>query len=217
MTTLTSQTPAAPRLRGRIHQASVPFAIAAGAVLAALAPSHRRTAVLVYAVSLTALFAVSASYHRCWAGRAKAVLRRADHSTILVFTAGTFTPLAVSATTGRVRVLLLVAMWAAAAIGVTIRMRWHHATSGWCALVYAAVGVSAVSVLPAVWQRTGVAAFTLIAAGGVAYLVGAVDARRRPDPRPAVFGYHEVFHALTVLAAALHYVGISLVVLTTPA
>lgn len=208
-----------PRLRGHLHRACAPVALAGGVVLAILAPSHRRLAVLVYAVSMTALFTISATYHcGTWAARVRAALRRADHSTILVFIAGTFTPLAVTETHGRLRVLLLACMWGAAAAGVAVRMVWHHATSAWTAAVYAVVGISSASVLPMVWERSGVAPFLLLAVGGLTYLVGAVVyARRRPDPRPTVFGYHEVFHVLTVIAAALQYAGISLVVLSTPA
>ena len=172
----------------------------------------------MYAVALTALFGVSAAYHRGrWGDRVQAMLRRADHSTILVFIAGTFTPLAVTVTHGRALVLLLIGMWSAAAIGVAIRMVWHHVKPSAVAWVYAAVGLSAVSVLPALFCRGGVASFVLFVLGGIGYLAGAmVYARRRPDPSPTVFGFHEVFHSLTVVAAALQFTGLTLAVLGTP-
>jgi hemolysin III len=209
----------APRLRGRIHQAAVPVSLLAGAGLYLAASSGaRRSAVLVYGISLAVLFAVSACYHRAPVGdRLRSVLRRADHSTILIFIAGTFTPLAVGVTNGFTRWLLLGVVWGAAFAGIVIRQLMQQAPPGATAIVYAAVGLSAASVLPAILHRTGASAFVLVLLGGVVYLVGAVVyAKQRPDPRPSVFGYHEVFHALTVLAAALQYAGVGLVILTTP-
>lgn len=165
-------------------------------------------------MALLALFSVSAAYHRWrWGQRGKALLRRADHSTILVFIAGTFTPVTVATTAGAERLILLTAMWAAAGLGMTIRMVWHNARAGAIAAVYSLVGLCGIGVLPALLGHSGPAAFVLFTAGGVIYLLGAtVYARRSPDPRPAVFGYHEVFHSLTVLATALQYVAVSLAV-----
>jgi hemolysin III len=204
-----------PRLRGVLHAGAFPVAIAAGGVLIALAPTATaRFAAAVYAVTSALLFGVSAAYHRGhFSGRARDVLHRLDHANIYLIIAGTYTPFALLALRGDARTAVLAVIWAGAAAGVAFRVLWLSAPRWLYTLLYIVLGWTAVFVLPQLLRGAGAAALVLLLAGGVLYsLGGLVYGLRRPDPYPGWFGFHEVFHALTVAAYITQYVAVSLVV-----
>jgi hemolysin III len=205
---------AKPHLRGWLHLGAFPLALAGGALLTVLAPPGSvRTAVAVFAASATLLFGVSALYHRrTWGPRAHGVLKRLDHANIFLIIAGTYTPFAVLLLpAGPARVLLWV-IWSGAIGGVAFRVLWVGAPRWLYVPVYIALGWVAVVYLPA-FAKAGPAVLTLVVAGGLLYtLGGVVYGLRRPDPSPRWFGFHEVFHALTVLAFAAHCTGLAVAV-----
>jgi hemolysin III len=207
--------PDRPLLRGRFHQWAAVYALGAGTALVALAPTAQaRVAAGIYAVSLAVLFGISATYHRFrWRPEVSAWLRRADHASIFVLVGGTYTPLALLRLGDGEGVRLLVAVWTGAALGVLVSLFWPSAPRALNAAIAVAVGWTIAPFLGEV--RRSLAAFQLwlLVAGGVAYTLGAiVYALRRPDPLPRVFGFHEVFHALTLLGAFLHLVAIASIV-----
>ena len=207
MQTAVETVPAKPLLRGVSHQAAAVAALLAWAAIAAVAPtSAARAAAHVYAASLFALFAVSATYHRpTWSPRARAWMRRLDHSAIFVLIAGTYTPLCLLLG-GRRGSALLAAVWIGAAAGIARSVLWVRAPKLLVAILYVALGWAVLPVLPAVRTAVGTGGLTLLAAGGVAYTIGAaVYVTRWPNPWPRVFGYHEVFHALVIVAAVCHF------------
>jgi hemolysin III len=201
-----------PRLRGVSHQYAFFVALAAGAALVVLARGgEARAAVAVYALSLSAMFGASALYHRIdWQPRPRAWLRRLDHSMIFVLVAGTYTPFAVLVLAPALGWTLLGVVWGGALAGIALSLLWVDAPRWLSAAVYVALGWVAVVGLPQLWDRAGAMAVALLATGGVLYTVGAiVYARRRPDPSPRVFGYHEVFHVLVIAAAAVHFAAVA--------
>jgi hemolysin III len=196
-----------PLLRGVSHEVAAFLAFAAWMGLLTVAPAGRaRAAAGVYGATLFALFAVSALYHRpTWGTRARLLMRRLDHSAIFLLVAGTYTPFCLLLG-GIMGHALLAGIWAAALLGVLQSIFWVGAPRPLVALFYLALGWAAVPIMPALRDVLGGAAIALLAAGGLAYTLGAVIyAVRRPDPFPAVFGYHEIFHALVIVAAACHY------------
>jgi len=196
-----------PLLRGVSHEIAAFVAALAGFALVRAAPSARAAAgAAVYAATLTTLFAVSALYHRpTWKPRARALLRRFDHSAIFLLIAGTYTPFCLLLG-GRAGLLLLAAVWSGAALGVAQAIFWLHAPKPLLAALCVALGWMIVPLLPQLRAAVGTSGVALLFAGGLAYTAGAiVYATRRPDPAPRVFGYHEVFHALVVAAAVCHY------------
>jgi hemolysin III len=202
-----------PMLRGTLHRWSVPVFVVSTAVLAVRADTGgQRAAVIVYGVCVSAMLAVSGTYHaRRLYHRERRLLRRVDHTMILVATAGTYTAVIVLALDGATRVVLLVVAWALVLVGAGIRMLWLDAPSGLIALVYLVAGWQIVLDLPAYVGALSAAELTLLAAGGVCYSLGAVVyALRRPNPWPVVFGYHELFHVLVVLGAMCHCVAVLL-------
>jgi len=209
-----------PRLRGWLHLASAPLTLAAGVVLIVLSPTAAtRLGSVVYVASSVLLFSVSATYHRGrWSPRVTGVLRRLDHANIFLLIAGTYTPFSLLLLRGTDRVVMLTVIWAGALLGVGFRVLWIDAPRWLCVPIYTALGGAAVFALPqfaAGSERLGVglgiAVLVLIAAGGALYVMGGVVyGFRRPDPWPRYFGFHEVFHSLTVLAFLAHYVGLSL-------
>jgi hemolysin III len=204
--------PVKPRLRGVIHQWSFFVALVAGVVLVVLAPPGRATAAAaVYAAALAGLLGTSALYHRVtWRPTARAWMRRLDHSMIFVLIAGTYTPFAVLVLTGPTRTVVLVGVWAGALAGIVFCMVWIRAPNWLSAASYVALGWFAVVAFPQIFQHAGAGAGVLLLAGGAAYTAGAVVyARQRPDPSPAIFGYHEVFHVLVVVAALTHFVAVA--------
>ena len=201
-----------PRLRGVSHQYAFVVAIAAGAVLVALAPAGRiRAACAVYAVSLCAMLGASALYHRVdWPAALGRWMRRLDHAMIYVLIAGTFTPFAVALLGGTLRTVILAVAWGGAVAGIVLALCWIDAPRWLAAGVYVALGWVGIATFPEILSNGGAGAAALVASGGLLYTAGAVVyARRRPDPRPAVFGFHEVFHVLVLVAAAAHYAAVA--------
>jgi hemolysin III len=195
------------------HQWAFVASILIGIALVASAPSARaRLAAAIYAVSVAALFGSSALYHRvAWRSPgARRWMRRLDHSMIFVLIAGTYTPLALLALRGALASALLIAVWAGAAAGIVLKLVWIDAPERLVALLYVLLGWVGAAAAPEMFAKLGTAPAALVAAGGVLYTAGAVVyARKRPDPVPAVFGYHEVFHVLVIAAAALQYAAIA--------
>jgi hemolysin III len=201
-----------PLLRGVTHAYAFWAALAAGVVLIALVDGAlARLAAGVYACGLCALFAASGTYHRWrWNPRWRPLLRRIDHSTIFVFIAASYTPVALLVMQGTLRWVILAAVWGGALGGVVLSIAWITAPRVLSAACYLALGWVAVVALPQLVQRLDVAPLVLLAAGGVLYSVGAVVyATRRPDPWPRTFGFHEIFHALVIAAAAVQFVAMA--------
>jgi hemolysin III len=205
-----------PRLRGVSHQYAFFVSIVCGVVLVLAASGGRATlAVAIYAGAVSALLGTSALYHRVtWRPSAKRWMRRLDHSMIFVLIAGTYTPVAVLVLHGTLATVVLVIVWGGAAAGALLKLAWIDAPKWLIAGLYLALGWVSVAVanqLPGAIGWLGVAG---LAVGGLLYTIGAVIyARGRPNPVPGVFGYHEVFHALVIAAAALHYAVIAFAVL----
>jgi hemolysin III len=200
-----------PRLRGVLHQWGFVASLPLGALLIALAPDGRaRLAVLVYALGLSGLLGTSAVYHRrTWQPGLRRWIRRIDHSMIFVLVAATVTPFALLVMHGTLATALLIVVWAGAAAGIGQALIWPDAPKRLTAGIYIALGWAGAVAAPQLLDRAGYVAFGLIAAGGVLYTVGAIAyARGRPNPAPNVFGYHEVFHAFVLAAAACHYAAV---------
>ena len=200
-----------PRLRGLLHAYAFWFALAAAAVLVAIAPAEARLPAAIYGLSLSALFAVSGLYHRWrWDMRWRPLLRRMDHSTIYVFIAASCTPIAWRVLDGSMRTVVLVAVWAGAIGGIALSVAWITAPRVLVALSYLLVGWAGAIGLPQIVDRLPTAPLVLLATGGLLYTVGAVVyALKRPNPWPRVFGFHEVFHALVVVAAVVHFIAMA--------
>jgi hemolysin III len=209
--------PGKPRLRGVWHQWAFFVSVAIGAALVIAAPSGQpRLAAAIYALTVTALFGTSALYHRVtWASvAARRWMRRLDHSMIFCLIAGTYTPFALLVLDGDLATVILIVVWAGALAGVLMKLVWIDAPKALVAVTYVMLGWVAVAAFPTMIERLGVTASTLVAVGGLLYTLGAlVYAFQRPDPAPSVFGYHEVFHALVILAAALQYAVIAFYVI----
>ena len=204
-----------PRMRGWLHFWSFAVSIAAGATLiavsAALVGGAAALATSVYSVTILGLFGTSALYHRrTWrTPRSRTVMRRLDHSMIFLFIAGTYTPIAALAMDPATARTVLTVVWIGAAAGVVLKTLWPHAPAWVGVPIYIALGWLAVFVIPAMLAGGGVAALVLVLVGGLIYTVGAVFyATRWPNPWPATFGFHEFFHAATVVAAICHHVAI---------
>lgn len=207
--------PTKPSARGWIHAGMTPVMLLAGIGLLAAAPGVAlRISVAIYLLSALLLFGCSALYHRFyWGPGATTVLRRLDHANIFVFIAGTYTPLAAGLLSGRGQATLLTLVWGTALLGVLFRVFWLSAPRWLYTLLYIAMGWAAVGWLPTFWRTGGPAIVVLLVAGGLVYTLGAVVyARKWPDPSPTHFGYHEIFHAATAVAAICHFVAIALVV-----
>jgi hemolysin III len=206
-----------PRLRGVSHQWAFFVSCAIGAALVIAAPSGTpRLAAGIYALSVAALFGVSALYHRItWASAAaRRWMRRLDHSAIFVLIAGSYTPFALLVLDGALSTVILIVVWAGALGGILLKLVWIDAPKLLTAIVYVALGWVAVAAFPDLIEELGVTGTALVVAGGLLYTAGAlVYAFRRPDPVPTVFGYHEVFHALVIVAAALQYAVVAFYVL----
>jgi hemolysin III len=204
-------------MRGVLHQWAFPASLAAGAGLVLEAGSARaRIAMLIYALSVAALLGTSALYHRIdWRTlAARRWMRRLDHTMIFVLIAGTYTPFALLILRGTLGVVILVTMWSAALAGAAFKLLWIDAPGWLVATSYIVIGWIAVIAMPDLADRLGIAAVAVLALGGVLYSVGAVIyALKRPDPDPTVFGYHEVFHLLVLIAAALQYTVVAVWVL----
>ena len=197
-----------PRMRGVLHQYAFFVSIALGAALVIAAGDGRaRVAAAIYVFSVSGLLGTSALYHRVtWTTRARAWMRRLDHSMIFVLIAGTYTPLALLVLDGTLANAILIVVWAGALGGTVLNLVWITAPRWLIASVYVALGWVAVAAMPALADKIGAGGVALLMGGGLLYTAGAVIyATKRPDPAPAVFGYHEIFHALVVAAAAAHF------------
>ena len=205
-----------PLLRGVLHQWAAIVAVVAGVALVVLASGAReRTAAALYAVGLVAMLGVSALYHRVWwtDARVRLWIRRLDHSTIFVMIAGTYTPFALLVFEGMLGTLVLVFVWSGALAGIFLKLAWIGSPRWLTALVYIVLGWASLLALPQMIEGAGLGATLLVGAGGALYSLGAlVYARKRPNLRPGVFGYHELFHALVIAAAALQYGAVAKIV-----
>jgi hemolysin III len=206
----------APRLRGVFHQYAFIAAVIAGTLLVVLADGYlERFAVWVYVVALAAMFGASALYHRFpWRSpSARLRARRLDHAMIFVFIAGTYTAFALVAFSGTARVVGLVTVWVAAALGMALNLVWIDAPRWLSAVAYLGVGWVGLILIPQLFPALGVAAAVLVIVGGALYSVGALAyATTWPNPFPATLGFHEVFHLLVVAAAATQFAALLLVV-----
>jgi hemolysin III len=207
-----------PRLRGWLHAYAAVISIVTGSTLIAVSAALRggapAAATSVYAATVTLLFGTSALYHRLeWSDRWRALMKRLDHSMIFVFIAGTYTPVAALTLPRSSAIAVLVVVWTGALFGAALQLAWPGSPRWLSVPCYIALGWVAVFVMPDLLKGGGVATLVLVAAGGVIYTLGAlVYAFRRPDPWPGTFGFHEVFHACTLVAALCHYVAIWLAV-----
>jgi hemolysin III len=201
-----------PRLRGVFHQWAFVVSVVAGIVLVAAAPTGRAAAVGgVYAGALAGMFGASALYHRVsWRPSLLPWLRRLDHSMIFVLIAGTCTPVAVLSLEGVLPIVVLSVLWGGALAGVLLKLVWLGAPRRLVACVYVVLGWVGILLLPETVRSVGVVPALLFVSGGALYTAGAVIyMRRRPDPRPAVFGFHEIFHIFVIAAAAAHFIAIA--------
>ena len=205
-----------PMFRGVSHRVMFIVALTLAPIMIVAAPGvGPRLVIAFYTLSIAALFGVSALYHRVpWSPRVRRAMQRLDHAVIFVAIGGTYTPVALFALSPWATKLVLALVWGGAAVGVFMRVRFTEARKAVVALPYLVGGWCLMAVGADAWHHLGVAGFLLLLGGGLAYTAGAlVFAFQRPDPWPATFGFHEVFHVLTVAGAALHYVAIAFVVL----
>jgi hemolysin III len=202
-----------PRLRGVSHEWAFFVSLVLGAALIVAAKTPKATlAVAIYAVSLSALLGTSALYHRVnWTRpEVRRWMRRLDHSMIFFLIAGTYTPFALLVLDGPLADAILVVVWAGAIAGAIVETIWIDHPKWVAALIYVSLGSVAAAAFPQLWLDMGVTGTLLVAGGGLLYMAGAiVYATQRPNPNPRVFGYHEIFHALVIAAAAAHFAAIA--------
>jgi hemolysin III len=208
--------PVKPRLRGVSHQYAFFVSLGCGVGLILAASGGRaRVAASIYAVAVSGLLGTSALYHRVtWRPQARRWMKRLDHTMIFVLIAGTYTPVALIALKGSLATAILIAVWAGALGGVLFKLLWIDAPKWLFAAVYVALGLVSAAIFGELPTSIGWLGAAGLALGGLLYVVGAVIyASGRPNPWPKVFGYHEIFHALVIAAAALHYAVIAFAVL----
>ncbi len=202
-----------PKLRGVSHEWAFFMSLGFGVALIVLAETPKATlAVAIYAISLSALFGTSALYHRVnWTRpQRRQWMRRLDHSMIFFLIAGTYTPFALLVLNGTLAMAILAVVWVGAIAGAIVEMIWIDHPKWASALIYLALGWVAVATFPDLWSEMGAAGTLLVAAGGLLYTAGAVVyAIQRPNPNPAIFGYHEVFHLFVIAAAIAQYAAIA--------
>jgi hemolysin III len=200
-----------PRLRGVLHLVGFVAASVVGIVLVANLDGRRLVAAAIFAASAVAMLGASTLYHRVtWSTRARLRMRRVDHAGIYVLIAGTYTPVGLLSMHGWLQHVVLAVVWSGAAAAIVAKVCWVHAPKWLSAVFGITLGWVGVAAMPQLAHSAGAAAVVLLAAGGLAYTAGAiVYARRRPDPVPKVFGYHELFHTLTLVALACQYVAIA--------
>jgi hemolysin III len=206
-----------PRLRGVLHQWAFVVSIPVAVVLVGLVARGgvERIAALAFAVTVVTMFGASALYHRVtWSPERRRWLRRLDHAMIYALIAGTYTPFGLLVLDGGWRIAILTIVWTGAAVAITVKLFWVDGPKWLAAGIGIGLGWVGVVVFPQIVDRIGLAGALLLLAGGVAYTIGGiVYACRRPDPVTDVFGYHEVFHALTIVAVACQYAAVALFVL----
>lgn len=207
-----------PRMRGWLHAYAALISLVTGAVLISVAAGMKGGnagwSTAVYAATVSLLFGTSALYHRLnWGARGHGVMKRLDHSMIFVFIAGTYTPFAALTLPHAASIAVLVVVWTGAVFGVLLQTVWPDAPRWVSVPLYIALGWVAVFVLPHLLHSYGVAALVLIATGGIVYTLGALAyGFKKPNPYPGTFGFHEVFHACTLIAATCHYIAVWLAV-----
>ena len=205
------ETEVKPRLRGVLHEYAFVVAIVCGIVLVLIASTAReRLAAAVFAGAMTGMFGVSALYHRPnWSARPRRWLRRLDHAMIYLLIAGTYTPFGLLVLDGAWQVTMLAIVWSGAAVAILLKVVWIDSPKWVAAVLGIALGWVGVVASPQL-LTIGAVGVTLLLAGGLLYTAGAiVYARKRPDPAPAVFGYHEVFHVFVTAAAACQYAAVA--------
>lgn len=205
-----------PRLRGWIHAATVPVAVALGIVLIMFSRGAAAiTGAAIFMATSLALFGVSALYHRIgWTPRVKAIFRRIDHANIFLLIAGTYTPLSLTLLPSRKATILLALVWTGALAGVFFRVFWLGAPRALYVALYVVLGWSAMLFVTDLFRASWVT-MTLVLLGGLLYSIGAaVYGFKRPNPSPRWFGFHEVFHSLTVAAFLLQWTGVFIAILT---
>jgi hemolysin III len=199
-----------------LHQGAFFLSLVAGPLLVAEAHGARRvTAAAVFATSVATCFGLSALYHRVtWRPDLRLWMRRLDHAGVYLLIAGTYTPVGLLVLNGGWRVGVLAVVWTGAAAAILLKFVWVGAPKALAAGIGIALGWVAVVALPKLVTNMDAAGVVLLVIGGVLYTAGAVVyARQRPDPFPTVFGYHELFHALTIVAVACQYVAIAFFVI----
>ena len=205
-----------PRFRGASHRIAffltVPLAVLLGLEVETAAG---RAAAIAFGTSVVTMFGASALYHTVdWPEARRRWMRRLDHAGIYLLIAGTYTPVGLLVLSGNWRMVVLAIVWIGAAVAIALKFLWVDAPKWLSAVTGIALGWVAIVVFPQIFDRVGIAGSVLVLAGGLAYTAGAlVYALRRPDPLPAVFGYHEVFHALVIVAVACQYSAIAFFVL----
>ena len=197
-----------PRLRGVSHL--IAFVAAVGLGIALIVEAHGarpRIAAAVFAASVAAMFGASALYHCVtWSPARRRLMRRLDHAMIYGLIAGTYTPFGLLVLHGSWRIVVLAIVWTGATAAVLLKLVWIDGPKWLGAVIGIALGWVGVVVMPQLLDGVGVSGVGLLLGGGVAYTAGAIIyAIRRPDPLPAVFGYHEIFHALVIAAVGLQY------------
>jgi hemolysin III len=205
-----------PLLRGVLHQGAFFIAVAIGILVCLYADGTRATvAAAVFAASVVGMLGASALYHRVtWTPPVRLWMRRVDHAGIYLLIAGTYTPVGLLVLRGTTRDVVLAVVWCGAAAAIALKFLWVGAPKWLSAAIGLALGWVGVFAMPQVWSHAGAAAVVLLGIGGLAYSVGAlVYAFKRPRLAPAIFGYHELFHALTLVAVACQYVAIAFFVL----
>lgn len=212
--------PHKPLLRGWLHLGAAPLALIAGMVLIVFASTlPGRISTAIFTLTAVMLFGTSAVYHRGnWSVRTNAVLRRLDHANIFLIIAGTYTPLTVMLLDGTTRAVVLIAVWSGALIGLLLRVFWLGAPRWAYVPLYLALGWVAVGFIGPFYTAGGAGVVSLIIAGGLAYTVGAVIyGTKWPRGSEQYFGFHEIFHALTIAGFTCHYIAIALVVFNVTA
>ncbi len=210
--------PERPRWRGRLHIAAFAVSVPAGVALCLAAGSvSARIAAAVYSLTLTAVFGASAAFHTLdWSPRWRLRMNRLDRALIYLLVAGTYTPISLLSLGRWLAIAVLAGIWAAAAAGAALALaRGNIRRIGFT--IYLLMGWPGVVVLPFAAPRLHLTGVLLVLSGGLVYTAGAfMLISRRPNPNPAVFGYHEVWHALTIIAAACHWAAIWMLVGATP-
>lgn len=207
---------AKPAMRGWLHAGMTPVVLIAGVLLMVFTPALMgRLGTAVWLAGSLVLFGTSAVYHRgTWTPKVLGVLRRMDHSNIYLFIAATYTPLALVLLTGTDRIVLLALVWGIALAGIGVTLLWPGRPRWLDVLLYVPMGWVAIGWLGAFWATGGPAVVWLVLIGGVLYTFGAVVyAIKKPNPSPRYFGFHEIFHACTIAAAACHFAAIAVAVL----
>jgi hemolysin III len=205
-----------PLLRGVSHLAAFVAAVPVGITLGLAADTAvERAGAIAFAASVVTMFGASALYHRVmWKPRVRPWIRRLDHAMIFALIAGTYTPVGLIVLRGEWRITILAIVWSGAAAAILVKLFWVDAPKWLAVAIAVTLGWVGVIIFPQIFDRVGVGGAVLLLIGGVAYTVGAiVYALKRPDPVPAVFGYHEIFHAFVIAAVACQYVAVAFFVL----